>query len=129
MCGECPDNADRNNDEQDRPDRVVRQPGESHQPGQYSQDHADYARPGRSAEQEESRQQDDDADDQVDPGPGRDIELEDPFPCDYIELAVEEAHQAAYQPPIMIIMMPAKAVQPIAQPLGCWSDIMNSPLE
>jgi len=74
VCGERPDHADRNDDEQDRPDWVIRQPGES-------------------------RHQDDDAADQVDPGPGRDIELEVPSQRDCIELAVEETDQAGDHPP------------------------------
>ena len=38
VCGQRPDHADRDGDEQDRPDQVVWQPGKRRQPNQDSQD-------------------------------------------------------------------------------------------
>src|SRR6476469_7782115 len=77
--GEGPDDEEVEHDDDHGPDGVVGQPGEVHQDADRGDDDAQGAGPDRAGEQADAGEDGYEADEDVDPSPGRDVEREDPF--------------------------------------------------
>jgi hypothetical protein len=77
MDGERPDHEHAGGDHEDRPDRVPGKPGEVHQDAHHGHDHPDRPGPHLSSEQAEAGQEHDHARNEVNPTPGRHVELEE----------------------------------------------------
>src|SRR6185312_11563354 len=92
--GERPDHGDRDHDDRDAPDRVPREPRERTDPTDDREDHADRARPHRAGEDPEPGEHHDDPDDEVDPTPGRPVELEHVLGALHVEGVVDDPDQA-----------------------------------
>src|SRR6478609_1160875 len=91
--GQCPDNQHIKGDDDQAPYRVVGQPHEVQDGAQRGDGDADGASPDGAVEHEESGDQHEHADDQVDPTPGGEVELEGPFLADDVEVVVEQCDQ------------------------------------
>src|SRR5918993_758493 len=78
--GHRPDDGDVEGDNEDAPHGVMRQPGEARHHADRGHDHGNGPGPERSAEQRETGEGDEHAEEEVDPAPGRDVELEDVLP-------------------------------------------------
>src|SRR6476469_4102079 len=88
--GESPDDEDIQGDDEQAPDRVVRQPHEVQHDADRRDRDSDEPRPQGSLENEESRDRKEGTDEQVNPAPGGEVELEDPFLSDDVEVVVEQ---------------------------------------
>src|ERR671913_888504 len=91
--GHRPDDGDVEGDDEDAPHGVMRQPGEARHHADRGHDHGNGPGPERSAEQRETGEGDEHAEEEVDPAPGRDVELEDVLLAQGVELVVEQRDQ------------------------------------
>src|SRR6478752_4178444 len=92
-----PDDQHVQGDDDQAPDRVVGQPYEVQHGAERGDGDADGAGPDGAVEDEEPGDQDEQADEQVDPAPGGQVELEDPFLADDVEVVVEQGDQALHR--------------------------------
>jgi uncharacterized membrane protein HdeD (DUF308 family) len=88
-----PDHPDVEPDHDQRPDRVVRDEEEVGERAQHREHDRRHSGPRLAGEQAQARGEDGDADDQVDPAPGGDVEVECVVACDDVELVVEDGDE------------------------------------
>ena len=78
------------------PERVDRQPGEGSECAAQRDEHTDRSGPDRPLEQRQSGQEGDRATDQVDPAPGRGVELEDVVRGLHVQVVPHQPRQAGH---------------------------------
>src|SRR6478752_818769 len=88
-----PDDQHVEGDDDQAPYRVVGQPHEVQYGAQRGDGDAHRAGPDCAVEHEESGDQHEHPDEQVDPAPGGEVELEDPFLADDVEVVIEQGDQ------------------------------------
>src|SRR5690349_16354625 len=89
-----PDDPDVGGDDQDRPERIVRQEEEVVDRAQHRQRERDDRRPGLAGEEREAGQGHEDAEDQVDPAPLGDVEAQEVVARQRVELVVADRRDA-----------------------------------